>query len=156
MPSILFICAADRCRSPMASAILRHYLPERSNDDWHIESAGIWGKEGQRAVPEAQQVMEEMGIDLRAHRSRCIDQKMVSSSNLILTMEQDQKEALRVAFPEAAHKIYLLAEMTGQAANIPDPLSTGRTLVDFRATAHELEQYIVRGIGKIVELAMAK
>ncbi len=156
MPSVLFICAADRCRSPMAAALLRHYLPERSNGDWRVESAGVWGKEGQKAVPDAQQVMEEMGLDLRSHRSRRVSSAIVASSDLVLTMEQDQKEALRVAFPEAASRIYLLTEMTGQPANIPDPLSTGRTLVDFRATAHELEQYIVRGIGRIVELAKSR
>jgi protein-tyrosine-phosphatase len=41
MPSVLFVCLGNICRSPMAEAVCRHLVQQRADaDDWLIDSAG--------------------------------------------------------------------------------------------------------------------
>lgn len=118
---------------------------------WRIESAGTWAAAGEPAAQKTQQVLKARGIDLSAHRSRLVDREMLQSFNLILTMEQGHKEALRVEFPEIAKRVYLLSEMAGYTRSIVDPI--GGSMVDFQETAREIEQILTKGFDKIKQLS---
>ena len=151
MPSLLFVCAANMCRSPMASALMRRRVERlTSTDDWRIASAGIWAQEGAPAIGEAQAVLREMHLDLGKHRSRNVLQVEVRSFDLVLVMETNQKEALRVTFPDIAERIYLLSEMAGSPLDIPDPV--GGTLADVRNTAQTIDRYLSQGFARILQL----
>jgi protein-tyrosine-phosphatase len=71
--------------------------------------------------------------------------------NLILTMEQGQKEALRWEFPDLSKRIYLITEMVGLNYDVKDPMG-GRT-ADFEDTVFELDRIINEGFGQIEKLA---
>ncbi len=71
--------------------------------------------------------------------------------NLILTMERGQKEALQMAFPNQANKVYLLTEMVGGYWEIVDPI--GGPLIDFEDTAREIEQILLVGYKRICQAA---
>lgn len=152
MPAVLFVCTANQCRSPMAGALLRSRLEQQGDaGSWQIESAGVWATEGIPALENARIALRERGLSLDPHRSRNVDQVPLYSFDLILTMEQGQKEALRAAFPEIAARIYLLSELAGPAYSIPDPV--GGTLADFYGTIRELDDLLERGLERIRELA---
>ena len=152
MRSVLLVCTANQCRSPMAMAILRSKV-EQLPGEWKIESAGTWAVEGIPASPKTQEVMAELGLDLRDHRSRMVTREMLSAFNLILVMEPGQKEALNIEFPGAASRIYLLSEMIGAIFTITDPV--GGEIEGYRTTAREIEQILTDGLEKIVNLAQA-
>jgi len=152
MRTILLVCTGNLCRSPMAAAILRARLREDpACADWEVHSAGLWATEGQPASAPARAVMEERGYDLSHHRSRPVTEESVERADLILAMTPHHVEALRLAFPQAADRIHLLAEMAGGTQGVDDPY--GQPLQVYRAVADELTDLIRAGYGQIVRLA---
>ena len=150
--SVLFVCTANLVRSPMAAALFSHILEEEgSREDWRIESAGTWARPGLKSPVEILKIMAERQIDLSEHRSRIVSAEMLREFALILVMEPGHKEAMRAEFPEAAGRIFLLAEMVGKHSTVEDPV--GGTSADYMYTAAELEQLLVRGKGRIETLA---
>ena len=123
--------------------------PEAS--EWRIASAGIYAPAGYPAAQNTLTVLKQRGIDLDQHRSSQITQDMVKAYQLVLTMERGQKEALQIAFPEEAHKVYLLTEMIGEYWEIADPV--GGSFGDFEETAQEIEQILSDGYKRICLLA---
>jgi protein-tyrosine-phosphatase len=150
MPSVIFICTANICRSPIAEALFRAALG-KTQKDWRIESAGTWAPDGEPAAEKAQHILRARGIELSRHRSRSVNRGLLNQFNLILTMERGHKEALRAEFPELAGRTYLLSEMVDQIYDIQDPI--GGTQADFQDTINELEHILSSGIEKISGLA---
>ena len=150
MPSVLFVCTANICRSPLAMALFRDKM-EGEPDEWRVESAGTWALTGEPAAQKSQQVLAERGLDVSEHRARSVSLELLSSFNLILTMEKGHKEALQVEFPGISDRVYMLSEMIGSGFDIHDPI--GGPLVDFQDTAEELERILTEGFEKIYRLA---
>ena len=150
MHSVLFICSANVCRSPMAMGLLQAYVGQEIGE-WRIESAGVWSLEGYSAAQNAQIVVKTYGVDLSMHRSRLISADMVKDFNLILTMERGHKEALRAAFPQFAGRIFMLSEMVGEVHDVVDPM--GRALADFEETAQEINKVFKLGEARIQNLS---
>jgi protein-tyrosine-phosphatase len=147
MPAVLFVCTANRIRSPLAEHLFRRQLPLVGEDPhaWRIDSAGTWTRNGLPAMPLAQQAGAEMGLDLSGHRSTPIEDAPLTTYDLIIVMEQGHREAIAIEFPEAAERVYLLSELaTGLAYDISDPI--GRPLDAYRSAAQE--------IGRLVDMAM--
>jgi protein-tyrosine-phosphatase len=153
MPSIILLCTANMCRSPIAEALLRQILSKRADsDDWRVESAGTWTMAGRPVASMTLQVMQQLyGIDLTAHRTRLVSRPLLRPFDLILVMEAGQKEAIRIEFPELATRVYLLYEMIGQFRNVGDPM--GGSQKDFEDTAREIDGLLTNGLAKIVRLA---
>jgi protein-tyrosine phosphatase len=153
MNSVLFICFANICRSPMAMGLLRLMVKD-AIDQWKIESAGVWDMGEQQVASNTQLVLKERGIELNNHTSRTVTGTMLSEFNLVLVMEDIHKEVLKLAFPEYTDRIYMLSEMVGEIFDIVDPI--GRALADFEETALEMERILIKGLEKISILAVDK
>lgn len=152
MPSILLVCTANICRSPMAQVILLASLPE--DQEWRVESAGTWALEDMPPAANTQLVLEKRGLSAAQHRARSVSKELVEQFDLILVMEPGQKEALQVEFPQAAGRIYLVSEMIGLEYTIPDPFR--KSLQDFEDTAAEFEAIFSQGMVNILQLTSKK
>jgi len=87
LPSaVLFACTQNSIRSPMAEALLKHFLGHRV----YIDSVGV---RAGAIDPFAIEVIEELGIDLSRHRSKSFDTLEDTSYDLIVSLS-----------PEAQHK----------------------------------------------------
>ena len=155
MPSVLVICTANICRSPMAEVLLLHKLAQEDvPGEWTVSSAGTWASDGIPASESGVLVMQEQGLDTSGHRSRVVTASLLAEADLVLTMTGGHAESLRAEFPEERGKIHLLAEMAGRPYDIQDPY--GRSLAEYRHTAQELAELIKRGLAMIVSLAQGQ
>src|SRR3954471_12648695 len=93
--AVLFACTMNAVRSPMAAAMLRHLLGRML----YVESAGV--KAG-ALDPLAVEVMDEIGIEMSAHKPRRFEDLEDGSFDLVVTLS-----------PEAQHKAM---ELTRTAA----------------------------------------
>lgn len=152
MPKILIVCTANQCRSPIAAALLQQQLAQQPNHaDWVIESAGTWAAKARPAHAQMCAVGAELGVDLSQHRSRNVEDLELADYQLILTMEQNHKEALQVEFPVVRPNIYQLTEMVGLHYDVADPI--GGAIDDFRNTTAELKRLLKFGLPQIIKLA---
>ncbi len=153
MPSVLFVCTADRFRSPLAAALFRHRLAQESDTrDWSVASAGTWADPDKVVIPPTKWVANHLHLDLGGHKSRRISRELLGAYDLILVMENNHREGLLVEFPEIEHRLFLLSEVAvGQAYNVPDPHTQPEDT--FQDVATELHDLIDKGYRNICDLA---
>jgi protein-tyrosine phosphatase len=153
LPSILFICTANKFRSPIAAALLQKeidLLPDFAK--WHIHSAGTWTTAGLPPPPITVQIGNRMGLaEIEQHRTRQVNGILLEDADMIIVMEANHKEALVNEFPAIQGKVSMLAEIfDGKVYDIPDPATP---MVDAEEVANELAQLISKGFTKITTKA---
>lgn len=137
MPSILFVCSANQCRSPMAEVLFQQLLLEKGEADaWRVESAGVWAYEGAGATQNAQVVMAERGLDLASHCSQPTDPALLKQFDLIIVMEVEHKVVLQERNPSLAERIQTLRELVGGEGDFSDPV--GGSVEVYRQAAGEI------------------
>lgn len=151
MPSILFVCSANQCRSPMAEVLFEAFLVDKGvRDEWRVESAGVWAYEGSRATANAQVAMVERGLDLSRHLSQPTSSTLLKQFDLTVVMEQEHKTVLQEQNPQLVDRIYLMREIAGQEGDFADPV--GGSLEQYRVAADELGMLMRDGMDRIDEL----
>ncbi len=154
MPSVLFVCTADRFRSPLAAALFKHRLEqEAAAQGWSVGSAGTWADPDKVVIPPTKWAANHLHLDLGAHKSRRINRDLLDTYDLVLVMESNHREGLLVEFPEMADRLFLLSEVAvGKVYNIPDPhTQPGDT---FQDVSTELCDLIDKGYRNICDLAL--
>ena len=148
------MCTRNRFRSPLAAAMLKHEFASRNLvGEWTVESAGSWVYDLLPPTPEAFIEAEKRGLDLSSDISVGIEALDLDSINLLLVMEQGQKEAILLDFPRLADRTYLLSELSGLPFNIPDPYVTKEPP---DVIAQEIEILIKENFELIIDLANGK
>ena len=84
---VLFVCAGNICRSPIAEAVFRHLAQEHPGlAEVEVESAGTIATNGNRLLPETARVMHtEFGLEISRHRARRLTKE--TQADLILTAD---------------------------------------------------------------------
>jgi protein-tyrosine-phosphatase len=98
--AILFACTMNSVRSPMAAAMMRHLLGRFV----FVDSAGV---RAGALDPLAVEVMEEIGIELAAHRPRRFEDLEDTSFDLVITLSpQAQHKAMELTRTHATQVEY--------------------------------------------------
>ena len=127
MPTILFVCTANICRSPVAEALLGDWVkgtglpgPEQPGG-WQVRSAGTWAEPGAPAATYSREVLAERGLDLSAHKAQRVEGDLVAAADVVLCMTRSHCEALRAEFPTLAERIVLFSNVAGYNFDVADP-----------------------------------
>lgn len=154
---ILVVCTANRCRSPLAAAILSREL-ERRGLDAEVSSAGLLP--GGEPVPApGLRVAREHGLDLTAHRSTQLDPALIDTADLVLGMAREHARAIAADRPDLLDRTFTLvgfrhwlertsgvqtaAALVGTGPDdVTDPL--GRSLRVWRQVADRLDDETAR------------
>ncbi len=102
MPSLLFVCLGNICRSPLAEAAFRAEAA-RLNLDVHIDSAGTgnWHA-GEPPDPRARAAARRHGVDIDHLRARQVTDEDYRRFTHILALDHDNLAELRRRAPKDA------------------------------------------------------
>lgn len=142
---VLFVCTGNTCRSPMAEALMQKHLADRlgcppDQLDQHgviVASAGLSAYPGGRAAAEAVSTLAEKGLDLMAHVSQPMSDRLVEHADLILTMTNGHRDAILARWPTARDRVATLS-VSGQ--DIADPIGGSEEI--YRQCAQQIEAEI--------------
>jgi len=125
--TIVFVCTANSCRSPMAEVLCKQMLAERlgcpmgelESRGYSVLSAGTAAIWGSPASYQAVEAMRQYGLDLTNHRSRPLTPGLIEDADIIFILARHHGESIRGILPETSAKIRLLHPDGG---DIRDPV----------------------------------
>ncbi|WP_245414807.1 low molecular weight protein-tyrosine-phosphatase [Brucella oryzae] len=126
--SILFICAGNICRSPLAEGVMGHVLEKRGIRHVPVDSAGTNGYHtGEEPDERSISVAARHGLDISTQRCRQLIAADFTRFDLILGMDRYNMRMIAGRMPaNASAHIGLFTEIAeGRAIEIPDPYYGG-------------------------------
>lgn len=103
----------------MAEGLFKQALP-----DTNVISAGLGALAGQPADPHAVDLMRELGIDISSHRAQQIGRNMATRADLILVMDNAQRQELQRLHPATTGRVFRMGELA--KFDVPDPYREDR------------------------------
>lgn len=142
---VIFVCTGNTCRSPLAEALFRGRLTQRlqcSMDElpdrgWYVSSAGLAAGYGSPASPESVQLARERGVDLTAHESQPLTERLLNHADFVYTMTRGHRDAILSRRPDLADLVQVLAR---DGSDIPDPIGGG--LDEYQRCCESIEKHI--------------
>jgi protein-tyrosine phosphatase len=114
--SILVVCHANLCRSPLAEALLRRALPRVA-----VSSAGLEARVGAAAARRACDAARLRGFDVSAHRAQALNRLACARADLILVMETAQRRRIEARYPFTRGRVFNLAAPGVGPPDVADP-----------------------------------
>lgn len=127
--SILFVCTANICRSPVAERIARALAPPGL--EVSFSSAGIEGLVGQPIHPPMLAMLTENGVPGDDFAARQLTDDLVREADLILTMTLEHRRSVVNEVPAALRRTFTLKEFVflsqdEGAPALPDLIASAR------------------------------
>ena len=117
MMSVLFVCRANVCRSPMAAALLTRRLRE-AGISARVSSAGTDALNAP-ADPVAVRIMAARGIDLSGHCGRQLTGEDLTAADLVIAMSRDNLRHAVVLEPGAWPRTFTFKELARRGGARP-------------------------------------
>lgn len=129
--SVLFVCTANQCRSPLAENLFRAALRD-VDIDWAVSSAGVRGRDGKRMHEHASAVLEERSIPHEDWRSRRLTAQQIAAADLVLAAEVAHRKVAVTMHPAAVRYSFTLlqfARLLSLADESPRRPQSGQELI---------------------------
>lgn len=138
-PLLVLVCTGNTCRSPMAEVLMRKRLDEVTGKPGSVSvvSAGLAAFQGDRASPQAVEVMQRRGLDLSSHCSQPMTEQLLAMADLVLTMTRGHRDAILAKFPDAEHRVKTLRIDGG---DVTDPV--GAPVETYEACAAQIDRQL--------------
>jgi len=147
--SILFVCTGNICRSPMAEAIFKHMLKQEGLDGIEVFSRGVAAVQDQSIPEESRLALKAIGLSADDHRPQQLEQKDLRRADLILVMEERQREFIYHMYPASRRKTFLLKAHADEEGlcDIADPM--GGSPSDYEKSRIEIQNCLQGLLSKI-------
>ncbi|MCC5865477.1 MAG: arsenate reductase (thioredoxin) [Wenzhouxiangella sp.] len=129
MPTILFLCTGNACRSQMAEGFARSIAGDRAD----ILSAGI---EAHGKDPRALAAMAELDIDISGQESTRLSDDMLSRADLVVTVCGHADEHCPV-LPPRTRRVHWPLPDPAKATGSEDEITA-----QFRAVRDDIRQHV--------------
>lgn len=153
--SIVTVCTANICRSPMAAALLQHALaaqpaPLRS---LKVVSAGVAARSGTPVSENSVQALKKVGIDISGHRAQALTQEMLDEAFAVLCMTESHRAMIQLQADPLPRNLLLFREFVPGNADheIADPY--GGSLRIYETARDEMVEAIPGLIAHLKTLA---
>lgn len=134
--TILLVCAANVCRSPLAELTLRERFAAVGGAQPELLSAGVSAARGDAICAQVARLHGEPRWRELAgwHRSQPLEPEMVRRATLVLTASRAIRSAVVAAAPERRDAVFTLREAVwlGRGFRRPEHLSPGAALQTFQ------------------------
>ncbi len=119
---------------------MRAALPGDSR--WRVASVGTHAVEGLPASDNAIAACAEVGVDLRAHRSRALTAERLREAAVVVTMARTHLDQIRFWHHRRLQNIFLLRSFDprADAADVSDPI--GADLAAYRSVREAIRRSI--------------
>lgn len=123
--TVLVLCTANICRSPMAAGLLQHALAAQPEPlrSLKVVSAGVAARNGDMVTENSVIALRKVGIDISRHRSQTLTQELLDSAVVTLCMTESHRAMVMLYGDPAPKNVILMRELVGKAGDkeIPDP-----------------------------------
>lgn len=140
---IAVICTGNICRSPIGEALLKARLNDSRRT---ILSAGIGALVGHPADNLAKEVALENGLDISNHRAQQASQQLLTSMDLILTMDQTHSDWINHKFPQLCGRVHKILKWH-KDRDVADPYRLQRTA--FETAFAEIDSGILEWLKRL-------
>jgi protein-tyrosine-phosphatase len=142
--TILTVCTANICRSPMAAALLQHALAAQPEPlrSLKVTSAGVAARSGDRVSENSVIALRKVGLDIAGHLSRPLTQQMLDEALLVLCMTESHRVMIQLQADPEPRNLFLFREFMPRLADkeIGDPF--GGPLKVYESARDELVEAI--------------
>ncbi len=108
--TVLFVCTANQCRSPVAASMFARALAERGRLA-RVGSAGL-AYPGRPVPRTGLAVAREFGLDLSGHRSTRLRAGMLDEADLVVAMAREHAREVLLRVPERWPRTFTLLQLT--------------------------------------------
>lgn len=123
--TVLVVCTANICRSPMAAGLLQHALAAQPEPlrSLKVVSAGVAARSGEPVSENSVVALRKVGIDISQHVSQPLTQEMLDQALVVICMTESHRAMIQLQASPAPQHIYLFREFMPQLGDkeIPDP-----------------------------------
>lgn len=120
----------------MAEGLARELFGDKAE----VSSAGLAAWDGDKASPQAIEVLSEYRVDLSNHRARRLSPELIAEADWVIPMTQAQEERLKMTFPQLSDKIRCLGSWGQAGRDISDPWMG--SVSEYRRTAADIEELL--------------
>ncbi|HEU5003752.1 MAG TPA: hypothetical protein VFW71_13390 [Actinomycetota bacterium] len=116
MTTVLFVCTANQCRSPMAVLFARQALAQRE-PQVQVMGAGTSAAGARPVTPATAKVMARRGLDASAHRSSGILEALSPEPDLVIGLAREHARTVVEERPEMFPKTFTLKDLVRRATD---------------------------------------
>ncbi|WP_265443346.1 hypothetical protein [Flexivirga meconopsidis] len=136
MPTVLFVCTGNICRSPFAERYARRLADSADLQGWNFASAGAGALVGSSMDRQMAKELVDLGGDPEGFRARSLTRDVINDADLIVAMETFHRSVVLDDFPALVRRTFTLGQLARIARDYPAQVKGSELLGQIGAFRH--------------------